>query len=89
MILAERGECTFVTKTRHIAKEGGQLAIIIDNKESENVKTVVMSDDGSGAGLGIPAILIGYKDGQILKNFMNNFGVFLIFGWAAVYKLIF
>ena len=63
MILAERGECTFVTKTRHIAKEGGQLAIIIDDKESENVKTVVMSDDGSGAGLGIPAILIGYKDG--------------------------
>jgi hypothetical protein len=37
MILAERGECTFVTKTRHIAKEGGQLAIIIDDKESENV----------------------------------------------------
>ena len=63
MILAERGECTFVTKTRHIAKEGGQLAIIIDDKESENVKTVVMSDDGSGAGLVIPAILIGYKDG--------------------------
>ena len=72
MILAERGECTFVTKSRHIAKEGGQLAIIIDNKESENVKTVVMSDDGSGAGLSIPAILIGYKDGQILKNFMKH-----------------
>lgn len=70
MILVERGECTFVTKTRHIAKEGGQVAIIIDNKESENVKTVVMSDDGSGAGLEIPSLLIGYKDGQILKNFL-------------------
>ena len=72
MILVERGECTFVTKTRHIAKEGGQLAIIIDNKESENVKTVVMSDDGSGGGLDIPALLISYKDGQILKNFMKH-----------------
>lgn len=72
MILAERGECTFVTKTRHIAKEGGQMAIIIDNKENENVKTVVMSDDGSGAGLEIPAILISYKDGEILKNFIKH-----------------
>lgn len=72
MIMAERGECTFVTKTRHIAKEGGQIAIIIDNKESESVKTVVMSDDGSGAGLEIPALLISYRDGQILKNFMKH-----------------
>lgn len=72
MILTERGECTFVTKTRHVAKEGGQIAIIIDNKQSESVKTVVMSDDGSGAGLEIPALLIGYKDGQILKNFMKH-----------------
>jgi hypothetical protein len=61
--LVERGSCTFVTKTRHIAKEGGQVAIIIDNQENESVKTVVMSDDGSGAGLEIPAMLISYKDG--------------------------
>ena len=63
MILVERGNCSFVTKTRHIAKDGGQMAIIIDDKESESVKTVVMSDDGSGAGLEIPALLISYKDG--------------------------
>jgi hypothetical protein len=72
MILVERGDCTFVTKTRHIAKEGGQVAVIIDNKESENVKTVVMSDDGSGAGLEIPALLISYRDGQILKEFLKH-----------------
>ena len=31
MVLVDRGECSFVTKTRHIAKEGGHLAIIIDD----------------------------------------------------------
>ena len=46
--MVERGECTFVTKTRNVARSGGQLAIIIDNKASEDLSSVVMSDDGTG-----------------------------------------
>ena len=31
-----------------------------------------MSDDGTGAGIRIPSLLIGKESGQILKDFINN-----------------
>ena len=33
MIMVDRGECTFVSKTRNIARSGGELAIIVNDKE--------------------------------------------------------
>jgi hypothetical protein len=47
-----------VTKVRNIAHSGAKAAIIIDNK-NENIEKFTMSDDGTGAGLRIPAVLIG------------------------------
>ena len=38
----------------------------------EDVKNVVMSDDGTGLGIRIPAMLIGKKDGKILKDFLTQ-----------------
>ena len=58
----ERGDCHFVTKVRNVALNGGELAIIIDNS-NENINGVVMGDDGTGAGIRIPSILIGNSDG--------------------------
>ena len=56
---AEYGEsCTFVQRTRNVAHSGGALAVIIDNK-AELTRNVIMSDDGTGAGLQIPSMLIG------------------------------
>lgn len=69
--LADRGECTFVEKVRKIEEAGAGLAIIVDNKK-EDVSKIVMSDDGSGAGLRIPSMLISYEDGQELINFMKT-----------------
>jgi len=60
--MVERGNCSFVTKTRNIAHSGGKLALIIDS-ENENITQVIMSDDGTGAGLRIPAVMIGSIDG--------------------------
>jgi len=54
----ERGDCHFVTKVRNVALNGGGLAIIIDNK-NEDINGVVMADDGTGAGIRIPSVLIG------------------------------
>lgn len=68
-ILLERGDCHFVTKVRNVALNGGQLAIIIDNK-NENITGVLMTDDGTGAGIRIPSVLIGNADGQKLKQFI-------------------
>jgi hypothetical protein len=71
-VLVERGECTFVTKTRNIAREGGQMAIIIDNSGKDSVQDIIMSDDGTGSGIRIPSILISQKDGEILKKILKG-----------------
>lgn len=62
IIIVQRGGCSFVTKTRNIMHAGGKVAVIIDT-HNENIKNVSMSDDGTGAGLAIPAVLIGKEDG--------------------------
>jgi hypothetical protein len=71
IFLVDRGECTFVTKVRNIEKAGGSLAVIIDD-QNEDIKHVIMSDDGTGTGIRIPAMIIGKKDGQILKDFLTK-----------------
>jgi len=45
--------------------------MIIDNKK-EDINKIVMSDDGSGAGLRIPSMLISYEDGQKLIKFIKE-----------------
>jgi len=60
-----------VTKVRNIEKAGGSLAVIIDDSNN-NVRDIIMSDDGTGAGIRIPSMLISKKDGQILKNFLKT-----------------
>ena len=46
------------------------MAIIIDNK-MDNVENIIMSDDGTGSGIRIPAMIIGRRDGEEFKNFIN------------------
>lgn len=72
IFLVERGTCKFVTKVRNVQNQGGSLAIIIDNKKTENPDHVIMSDDGTGTGIMIPSILINYEDGQKLLEFLND-----------------
>lgn len=69
--LADRGDCTFVEKVRNIEEAGAGLAIIVDNKK-EDISKIVMSDDGSGAGLRIPSMLISHEDGEKLIKFMKE-----------------
>jgi antitoxin component of MazEF toxin-antitoxin module len=54
-----------VTKVRNIEKAGGSLAVIIDNTNYD-IHDIVMSDDGTGAGIRIPSMLISEKDGKVL-----------------------
>jgi len=53
-------KCSFVTQTRNIERAGGALALIIDSN-NEDVTDVMLSDDGTGAGIRIPAMLINKK----------------------------
>ena len=61
-MLADRGSCTFVTKVRNMEDAGAAVGIVIDNSD-EDIDRVIMSDDGSGAGIEIPSMLISKKDG--------------------------
>lgn len=70
-MLADRGGCSFVTKVRNMENIGAAVAIVIDNS-SENIEDVVMSDDGSGAGIHIPSMLISKRDGKKLIDFLKT-----------------
>jgi len=70
-MIADRGNCSFVTKVRHMEDAGVAVAIIIDNTE-ESVDSIIMSDDGTGAGIRIPGLLINKKDGDKLLHFLKT-----------------
>ena len=61
-----------MTKVRNIEKAGGSLAVIIDSSDHMDISDIIMSDDGSGAGIRIPSMMISKQDGKILKDFLLN-----------------
>lgn len=64
-----RGGCSFVTKIRNAEHAGARLVLVIDDKD-EAIENVIMVDDGNGAGIRIPAMLITKKDGETIKSFL-------------------
>lgn len=72
--VAERGGgCSFITKVRNMEEAGAAVGIIIDNREEDiDLQDIVPSDDGSGAGIRIPSMLISKKDGDKLLDFLKT-----------------
>ena len=71
IIIARRGNCSFVTKVRNAERAGASLLVVVDNRV-EDVTNVIMGDDGTGIGLRIPAMLIDYNDGNTLIEFAKK-----------------
>lgn len=69
IIMVKQSNCSYVTQTRNIEMGGGALAIIIDTLE-EDISDIILSDDGTGAGIRIPAMLISKSDGEALINYI-------------------
>lgn len=69
-MIADRGDCSFVDKVRNMEDAGAAVGIVVDFF-NEDVEGVVMSDDGTGAGIRIPSMLIGKADGEKLIDFMK------------------
>lgn len=69
--IAERGDCSFVKKVRNLEAIGVSVAIIIDS-QSDDVDTLVMSDDGTGGGIRIPSMIIGKTEGRKLLDFLKR-----------------
>lgn len=69
--IADRGDCSFVEKVRNMEILGAALGIVVDNTD-EDIDSLVMSDDGSGAGIRIPSMIISSKDGKKLLDFLER-----------------
>lgn len=70
-ILADRGGCSFVQKVRNMEDAGAAVGIVVDNSD-ENIEDIVMSDDGTGAGIRMPSLLISKQDGLKLIDFLQT-----------------
>lgn len=70
IIMVDRGSCHFTVKARNIQKAGGKIAIVINNNDND-IKNIVMSDDGTGDDIVIPLVLISKNDGKILKDYYS------------------
>ena len=67
IILLQRNDCSFTQKSLNVEKEGGKLAIIMDNVVQDS-GGLIMVDDGKGSHVSIPTVLINRIDGlQVLK----------------------
>lgn len=65
--LVQRGTCLFIVKINNLQTAGAVGAIIINNPQDDSLFVA-----GGLAGTRIPAIAIGYSDGQNLKSFVSS-----------------
>ena len=72
ILLLDRGECPFVVKVRHAEDIGAKL-VIIANDQNSDINNIIMTDNGKGGNLNIPAILISKEDSYILKKYLNDY----------------
>ena len=74
IIIARRGECSFVMKVKNIENASAKLAIIVDEIDNETMDEIIMVDDGTGAPVKIPSIMINKKEGEALLSYYENAG---------------
>jgi hypothetical protein len=77
IMLVERNDCTFTQKSINVQKEGGKLAIIMDNVV-ESPERIVMKDDGKGHSVTIPTVLISKEDGLKMLEFINQNPIIMV-----------
>jgi hypothetical protein len=57
ILLAERGDCPFVTKARNAQNAGYKALIIVDSRD-EKYGNIVLHDNGAGDKIKIPVMMI-------------------------------
>ena len=97
ILMVDRGNCTFVSKVRNAQRSGAAGVIIADNtclckhskecvpdagQECES-KEPLMSDDGSGADISIPSVLMYKEDVDPIKaELKSNHNVRVEMAWS-------
>ena len=71
ILLAYNGDCPIVQKARN-AQEAGASMLLLINTNDEDIKNIILDDDGSGSDIKIPVGLISLTNGRIMQNFIEN-----------------
>lgn len=81
IVMVQRGGgCTFVTKVRN-AENAGAKAVIVSDDNSE-LYLPYMADDGTGANLVTPSVLIHQNDGDKIKEAAQEKTVVVTLSWS-------
>ena len=72
-LIVDRGNCTFVNKTRNAQKAGADVLIIVDHK-TESLDNILLIDDGTANDIFIPTVMISHDDGMIIKDYIKETG---------------
>lgn len=73
IVMVDRGDCHFTKKVKNVESIGGHIALIVDRPSSDTTpNNIIMSDDGTGKDITIPGVLIGFSDGEILKDYYRK-----------------
>lgn len=72
IVMVRRGKCSFVTKVKIARKKGAHAVVIVDKENSgltsNDIRRIIVADDGYGDNVDIPSMLISKQDGQSLIN---------------------
>lgn len=71
ILILDRGDCAFVVKVRHAEDIGAKL-VIIANHDNSDPESIIMTDNGQGGNLNIPAMLISKSDADLIKKYLND-----------------
>mmetsp|Transcript_83707 Transcript_83707/g.237007 ORF Transcript_83707/g.237007 Transcript_83707/m.237007 type:complete len:477 (+) Transcript_83707:99-1529(+) len=76
IFVIRRGGCSFVTKVKIAAEKCAHAVIIVDREDSnqtaEDLKHIIVADDGYGGSIEIPSVLISREQGQHLINSLES-----------------
>lgn len=71
-LIVDRGECSFVNKTRNAQNLGIDILIIADDRSEDTNDIIVLNDDGTGDDIIIPTVMISKEAGNALKSYLND-----------------
>lgn len=66
--MVDRGNCSFIRKAKNVQDVGGAMALIVNNRPSQDPEDIIMIDDGTGINVAIPTVIVTTAFGEELKK---------------------
>lgn len=73
IVMLERGDCSFVTKTYNAQNAGAVATIITDNDKNNDDSTIDMIKDETDREVNIPALFLLGKDGYMIERSIQRY----------------